>query len=89
MKRVILALLLASSISIAHADSFADATAAYERSNYSEAVRLFQQSAEQGDASAQYIIGFMYYKGQGVPQDYAEAARWRAARAAVKLTMRD
>lgn len=25
--------------------------------------------AEQGDANAQYTLGFMYYQGQGVPRD--------------------
>ena len=33
-------------------------------------------SAEQGDAEAQYILGAMYYMGQGVPQDYAEEVKW-------------
>ena len=32
--------------------------------------------AEQGDAEAQRNLGIMYDNGQGVPQDYAEAARW-------------
>ncbi len=32
--------------------------------------------AEQGDASAQILLGVMYANGEGVPQDYAEAARW-------------
>ncbi len=35
-----------------------------------------QQLAEQGDAKAQYNLGVMYAKGQGVPQDYQEAVRW-------------
>ena len=26
--------------------------------------------------SAQYNLGFMYLNGQGVPQNYAEAAKW-------------
>ena len=30
----------------------------------------------QGAASAQYNLGFMYLNGQGVPQNYAEAAKW-------------
>ena len=34
------------------------------------------QLAEQGDAEAQNNLGAMYYTGQGVRQDYAEAARW-------------
>jgi len=35
-----------------------------------------RKAAEQGDASAQFNLGGMYYDGRGVPQDYAEAARW-------------
>jgi TPR repeat protein len=32
--------------------------------------------ADQGDYMAQTNLGAMYYYGQGVPQDYAEAMRW-------------
>jgi hypothetical protein len=32
--------------------------------------------ADQGDAMAQYNLGVMYAKGEGVPQDYAEAVKW-------------
>ena len=39
-------------------------------------VRTYRVHAEQGDAKAQYGLGFMYYQGQGVPQDYGEAMRW-------------
>ena len=35
-----------------------------------------REAAEQGDADAQFKLGVAYYKGQGVTQDYAEAARW-------------
>jgi TPR repeat protein len=31
--------------------------------------------AEAGVASAQFSLGFRYNTGQGVPQDYVEAAR--------------
>ncbi len=33
-------------------------------------------AAEQGFADAQSKLGFMYQKGKGVPQDYAEAMKW-------------
>jgi len=33
-------------------------------------------AAEQGDAFAQSYLGAMYYNGEGVPQDYAEAVKW-------------
>lgn len=32
--------------------------------------------AEGGDASAMYAIGYMYYLGQAIPQDYAKAVEW-------------
>ena len=32
--------------------------------------------AEQGDAPAQYNLGFMYANGEGVPENDAEAVRW-------------
>ena len=33
-------------------------------------------AAEQGVAEAQFALGLLYYIGNGVPQDYAEAAGW-------------
>jgi hypothetical protein len=32
--------------------------------------------AGQGDVTAEFKLAHMYYEGSGVPQDYAEAARW-------------
>ena len=41
-----------------------------------EALKWFRQAPEQGDADAQWRLGWMYYKGEHVPQDYAEALKW-------------
>ncbi len=41
-----------------------------------EDAEVSRVSAEQGDAKAEIRLGNMYYDGQGVPQDYAEALRW-------------
>lgn len=35
-----------------------------------------KQSAEKGDANAQFQLGRKYDSGEGVPQDYSEAAKW-------------
>ncbi len=43
------------------------------RVSYAEAVRWYGRAAEQGNTSAQFNLGLMYGKGQGVPQDYVEA----------------
>ena len=32
--------------------------------------------AEQGDAEAQYALGYMYRNGEGVPKDYVKAYMW-------------
>ena len=40
------------------------------------------KKAEQGDAGAQYSLGFMYNDGEGVPQDYKFAYAWSSLAAA-------
>ncbi len=37
--------------------------------------------AEQGDADAQFNLGFMYLMGEAIPLDYKEAFRWYRASA--------
>ena len=49
---------------------------AYERGDFSNAMRMFRLLAEQGDSAAQYNLGNMYYNGQGVPQDFKKAIKW-------------
>jgi hypothetical protein len=34
------------------------------------------QAADQGDAQARQIIGYLYYNGYGVPQNLSQAAKW-------------
>jgi TPR repeat protein len=41
-----------------------------------EDAKVCRVRAEQGDVTAQYELGRMYYQGKGVPQDYVEALRW-------------
>jgi len=35
-----------------------------------------EASAGEGDAEVQFLLGTMYYNGDGVPMDYQEAAKW-------------
>ena len=44
--------------------------------NYKQAVHWYKKSAKQGDASAQFKLGFMYNKGLGVSKDYKQAFYW-------------
>jgi TPR repeat protein len=50
--------------------------AAYDAGDYAEAVKWWRKAAEQGDAEAQYNLGYMYGNGWGVTQDFAEALKW-------------
>jgi TPR repeat protein len=53
-----------------------DSRAAYERGDFATAERLFRPLAEHGNAIAQYTLGVMYYKGEGVHQSYPDAVFW-------------
>jgi TPR repeat protein len=39
-------------------------------------ISLFISLAEQGDVNAQWVLGFMYLNGEGIPQNYKQAAYW-------------
>ncbi len=43
---------------------------------HAEDARIFRERAERGDAKAQFSLGKIYFRGQGVPRDYSEAVRW-------------
>jgi len=60
----------------AHAADIDEGYEAYLRGDYSTALRVFRQHADQGEAEAQNILGIMYDQGQGVTQDYTEGTRW-------------
>jgi hypothetical protein len=83
MAGVILALMLTGG---AVAGPFEDGVAAYQRGDYTTALRLLRPLAEQGDADAQYNLGVLYVEGNGVPQDHAEAVRWFRKAADQRIT---
>lgn len=59
----------------AAADYKAGATA-YTDGDFKTAFREFLNSANDGDARAEFALGVMYHKGKGVPKDYAKAMEW-------------
>lgn len=67
--------LWAGSVTVSLAD-FQAGMGAYKSGDYKTAFREFKSSADQGDATAQFILGFLYFHGQGVAQDYKEAVKW-------------
>ena len=76
MNKQLTFLLLFSGSSGVFGDDYQDGWDAYERQDYKTAYKLWLPLAEQGDADAQVLLGFMYSEGQGVPQDYVLAHMW-------------
>jgi TPR repeat protein len=80
MKRLLTTLVILTGLigsgGAAWADDSNKGYAAYQAGDYAEALKWWRKAAEQGNATGQTSLGFMYEKGKGVTQDYAEAAKW-------------
>jgi len=74
--RICMALLLIALGSPVYAGNFEDGEAALGKGDYVTAAREYRKAAEQGFAKAQYNLGVMYRKGEGVPQSYVQAHMW-------------
>jgi len=60
----------------------AEAVSHYDGGRHAQALALFLPAAEAGSLSAQYHLGLMHARGEGVSRDLSAAAGWfeRAAR---------
>jgi TPR repeat protein len=77
VRSILFAVILSvSSGSVATAQDFDKGYVAAQAGDFATALEEWRPLAQQGDASAQYNLGWMYEFGKGVPQDYAEAAEW-------------
>ena len=47
-----------------------------DQMNESDKVAALRADANAGDADAQFKVGALYYSGESVPQDYAQAVSW-------------
>jgi len=79
MRRIATALALAAALicgaaAPAWAD-FYDGLAAYDAGDYATAYQEWRPLAEQGYAPAQFNLGNMYNRGEGVPENAAEAVK--------------
>lgn len=64
--------------------ALADVKTAYQQfkaGHYAEALRLALPKANKGDPRASELVGFLYLKGQGTPQNYALAHKYLLAAA--------
>jgi TPR repeat protein len=87
MARAYTAILAAAVIALNFSTSllagpFEDGMNAYDRADYSTALRMWRSLADQGNPAAQSNLALMYAKGQGVPKDYVQAYMWSALSAA-------
>jgi uncharacterized protein len=74
MRTITLILLIITLIVIpVYADDFLDGYDAYDRGDYKTALDKIKPLAEKGGAVPQYLLGKMYYEGQGVDKNYKEA----------------
>jgi TPR repeat protein len=55
---------------------FRDGLMSYHRGDHVRAYEIWRPLAEQGDSNAQYSLGLLYYRGEGVLTDLAAAANW-------------
>jgi|APSaa5957512535_1039671.scaffolds.fasta_scaffold41823_2 TPR repeat protein len=79
MKRILILPVLLLTLLVASPAFSADfqkGLTAYQSGDYATALREWTPLAEQGDADAQFTLGYLYKNGEGVPQDYETAVKW-------------
>ena len=81
MKRLIINLcltinLVLESFGVGWSSDYKKGMDAYIKGDYATALNEWWPLAEEGDASAQYNLGYMFDKGKGIPQDYKTAVKW-------------
>ena len=76
MKKIYIAILLLLTTQTTRAD-FNDGVVAYLMGDYETAYNtMISLAATSEDGLSQYYLGVMYLKGQGVEQNFEEAAKW-------------
>ena len=74
--RYIIGVVLILFASMVQSADFKKGLDAYNKGDFKIAYKELHQLAEQGDAGAQYNLGFMYDNGEGVLQDDKRAVNW-------------
>lgn len=77
MKRALFTFILLACLAPYSRADFNDGVVAYLTGRYEEAYATMRSLAETADHGyAQYYVAMMHLNGQGVQQDYEEAAKW-------------
>ena len=76
MRRLFLGAVLILLLGAQAQPGFEDGLLAYHRGDHRVAMEIWRPLAEQGHASAQYSLGLLYYRGEGVLPNPKQAAKW-------------
>ena len=76
MRRLFLGAVLILLLGAQAQPGFEDGLLAYHRGDHQVAMEIWRPLAEQGHASAQYSLGLLYYRGEGVLPNPKRAAEW-------------
>lgn len=76
MRRLFLAVSLFLVLSAQAQPSFDDGLMAYSRGDSEGAMEIWRPLAKQGHAAAQYSLGLLYQRGEGVVASSKTAAKW-------------
>ena len=73
---IFLTILFCFTSNVGWSADFQKGLTAYDRGDYATALREWTPLAKQGNAYAQFNLGLLYEKGDGVLQDYKTAVKW-------------
>ena len=76
MRRTIALAALLAAITTDSWAGFQEGVSAYKQKDFARAIHEWRPLAERGSLAAQFNVGYMYHKGQGVPQSYEAAIVW-------------
>ena len=76
LKGIIFAVIIGFASNAALADKFDDGVVAFIKGDSATAMKIWQPLADQGNAEAQYHLGYMFQTGTGVKKDNKKALYW-------------
>ena len=76
MKRALLAIVLSVLVCPTAMADFDAGMAAYRARNYEQAFEEFYKDAVEGHETAQFNVGVLYYRGEGIQRDLVKAFGW-------------
>ena len=76
MRRVFLGIAFVVLLGAQSHPKFQDGLLAYHRGDHVAAMEIWRSLAGRGEPSAQYMVGYLYARGEGVVPNSGKAARW-------------